>query len=156
MVSSANQLTIQKVNNLCIESLVLFPSSRISTVLTSVEYDSDGEREIPWRKAWHPTPAFLPGESHGQRSLVCYSSQGCTEWNTTEVTQHAGTHGDRKTKELRVHSGAQAHFCHPKSPQTSTLPPTSVCASVEQHTCLHFLIAISRGEHAHLVYDSQE
>ena len=41
------------------------------------------------------------------------------------------THGDRKTKELRVHSGAQAHFCHPKSPQTSTLPPTSVCASVE-------------------------
>ena len=26
--------------------------------------------EIPWRRAWQPTPVFLPGESHGQRSLV--------------------------------------------------------------------------------------
>ena len=30
-------------------------------------------RKIPWRKAWQPTPVFLPGESHGQRSLVGYS-----------------------------------------------------------------------------------
>ena len=29
-------------------------------------------RKIPWRRAWQPTPVFLPGESHGQRSLVCY------------------------------------------------------------------------------------
>ena len=27
-------------------------------------------KKIPWRRAWHPTPVFLPGESHGQRSLV--------------------------------------------------------------------------------------
>ena len=27
-------------------------------------------RKIPWRSAWQPTPVFLPGESHGQRSLV--------------------------------------------------------------------------------------
>ena len=26
-------------------------------------------RKIPWRRVWQPTPAFLPGESHGQRSL---------------------------------------------------------------------------------------
>ena len=31
---------------------------------------------IPWVRAWQPTPAFLPGESRGQRSLVCYSPQG--------------------------------------------------------------------------------
>ena len=30
-------------------------------------------RKIPWRRAWQPTPAFLPRESHGQRSLVSYS-----------------------------------------------------------------------------------
>ena len=30
-------------------------------------------RKIPWRRAWQPTPVFLPGESHGQRSLVDYS-----------------------------------------------------------------------------------
>ena len=29
--------------------------------------------EIPWRRAWHPTAVFLPGKSHGQRSLVGYS-----------------------------------------------------------------------------------
>ena len=29
--------------------------------------------QIPWRRAWQPTPAFLPGEFHGQRSLVGYS-----------------------------------------------------------------------------------
>ena len=27
-------------------------------------------REMPWRRAWQPTPAFLPRESHGQRRLV--------------------------------------------------------------------------------------
>ena len=29
--------------------------------------------EIPWRREWLPTPVFVPGESHGQRSLVGYS-----------------------------------------------------------------------------------
>ena len=29
--------------------------------------------EIPWRRAWQPTPVFLPGDSHGQRSLAAYS-----------------------------------------------------------------------------------
>ena len=31
-------------------------------------------RKIPWRRQWLPTPVFLPGESHGQRSLAGYSS----------------------------------------------------------------------------------
>ena len=34
---------------------------------------------IPWRRAWQPTPVFLPGESHGQRSLAGYSPWGHTE-----------------------------------------------------------------------------
>ena len=29
-------------------------------------------RKILWRRAWQPTPVFLPGESHGQRSLAGY------------------------------------------------------------------------------------
>ena len=29
-----------------------------------------------WRRKWQPTPVFLPGESHGQRSLVDYSPWG--------------------------------------------------------------------------------
>ena len=30
-------------------------------------------RKIPWRRKWQPTPVFLPGESHGRRSLVGYN-----------------------------------------------------------------------------------
>ena len=33
----------------------------------------DWVRTIPWRRAWQPTPVFLLGESHGQRSLAGYS-----------------------------------------------------------------------------------
>ena len=32
--------------------------------------------KIPWRRAWQPTLVFLPGDSHGQGSLVDYSPQG--------------------------------------------------------------------------------
>ena len=32
--------------------------------------------EDPWRRAWQPTSVFLPGESHGQRSLEGYSPWG--------------------------------------------------------------------------------
>ena len=41
-------------------------------------------RKIPWRREWQPTPAFSPGESHGQRSLAGYSSCGHKELDTTE------------------------------------------------------------------------
>ena len=40
--------------------------------------------KIPWRRIWQPTPVFLPGESHGHRSLGGYSSWGCKESDTTE------------------------------------------------------------------------
>ena len=36
--------------------------------------------KIPWRRAWQPTPVFLLGESHGQRSLVGYSPRGRRVW----------------------------------------------------------------------------
>ena len=39
--------------------------------------------KIPWRSKWQSTPVFLPGESHGQRSLVGYSPWCCKESLTT-------------------------------------------------------------------------
>ena len=36
--------------------------------------------KIPWRRKWLPTPVFLPGEFHGQRSLV-----GCSPWDNKEL-----------------------------------------------------------------------
>ena len=48
--------------------------------------------KIPWRRAWQPTPVFLPGESCGQRSLAGYTVQGGgKELDTTEVTQYVRT-----------------------------------------------------------------
>ena len=44
--------------------------------------------KIPWRGKWQPTPVFLLGKSHGQRSLVGYSPWGCKESDTTEATEH--------------------------------------------------------------------
>ena len=41
-------------------------------------------RPRAWRRAWQPMPAFLPGESHGQRSLAGYSPRGCKESETIE------------------------------------------------------------------------
>ena len=46
--------------------------------------------KIPWRR--QPTLIFLPGDSHGQKSLVGYSSYGCKELDTTEVIYHAHIH----------------------------------------------------------------
>ena len=37
-----------------------------------------------WRRKWQPTPAFLPGKSHGGRSLLGYSPWGRKESDTTE------------------------------------------------------------------------
>ena len=41
-------------------------------------------QEDPWRRKWQPTPVFLPGESHGQRSLEGYSPWGHKELDMTE------------------------------------------------------------------------
>ena len=42
-------------------------------------------RKIPWRRAQQPTPVFLPGESHGQRSLAGYGPHGHKESERTKV-----------------------------------------------------------------------
>ena len=34
-------------------------------------------QEDPQSRTWHPTPVFLPGKSHGQRTLAGYSPWGC-------------------------------------------------------------------------------
>ena len=52
-------------------------------------------RKIPWRRAWQPTPGFLPGESHGQRSPAGYNPWGCKESDTTEQLTHPWRDRDR-------------------------------------------------------------
>ena len=46
-------------------------------------------RKISWRSKWRPIPGFLPGKSHGQRSLA-----GCSPWGRKELdtTQEVSGH----------------------------------------------------------------
>ena len=42
-----------------------------------------GQKEL-WRRKWQPTSLFLPGKSHGQRSLIGYSPWGCKDSDRTK------------------------------------------------------------------------
>ena len=72
----------------------LLGASQVSLVVKNPPANAGDIREVgsipgsgrSWRRAWQPTPVFLPAESHGQRSLAGYSSQGYTESDTTEAT----------------------------------------------------------------------
>ena len=57
--------------------------------------------KIPWRRAWQPTPVFLPGETHGQRSLVGYSPWGHKELEMAEQLS-AAQHIKPSFNELRL------------------------------------------------------
>ena len=55
----------------------VFPSTQQASTQTC----GLNEKMDPWRRKWQPTPVFLPGEVHGQRSLV-----GCSPWGY--MTEH--------------------------------------------------------------------
>ena len=48
-------------------------------------------KKTPWRREWKPTPVFLSGELHGQRSLAGYSPWGHKQSDTTERLTHTHT-----------------------------------------------------------------
>ena len=61
-------------------SLLLLDGS----VVKNPPVNTEDEALLPgWGRKWQPTPEFLPGESHGQRSLVGYSPWGHKEADTT-------------------------------------------------------------------------
>ena len=58
----------------------------VKNLLPMQKMERCGLNAMVRRKAWQPTPVFLPGESHGQRILVDYSPQGHKESDMTEAT----------------------------------------------------------------------
>ena len=54
-------------------------------------------RKIPWKREWLPTPIFLPGEYHGQRSLAGYSPRDCMESDTAVSNIHFKEEGMQVT-----------------------------------------------------------
>ena len=61
-------------------------------------------RKIPWKKKWQPTPTFLPGKSHEQRSLAGYSPWSCKE--------QAIVHGVAKSQTRLSYWGYTYILCH--------------------------------------------
>ena len=61
-------------------------------------------QNIPWKRAWQPTPIFLPEESHGQRNLVGYSPQGHNESDMTSDIECTHTHTHTHTYFKYVYS----------------------------------------------------
>ena len=57
---------------------------------------------VKWRRQWHPTPVFLPGEFQGRGSLV-----GCRQWQQLELDMEQQT-GSKSGKEY-----IKAVYCHP-------------------------------------------
>ena len=59
-----------------------------------------------WRRKWQPTPIFVPGKSHRQRSLEVYSPWGCKEVDMTEqLKPRRNQVGERNWPEPQVNRG---------------------------------------------------
>ena len=68
-------------------------------------------RKIPWRWKWLPTPVFLPGESHRQRSLAGYSPWGQKESDRTEATD---THMEEGAEVWKCQAHPESSLAQPK------------------------------------------
>ena len=85
-------------------------------------------RKMPWRRTWQPTPVFLPGKSHGQRSLVGYSP---VQFSRSAVSdslwpherQHARPPCPSPTSGVYPNPCPLSRWCHPSYPLSSPSPP---------------------------------
>ena len=86
-------------------SRILYGSSSISKELFwSVEFAATFSQISEYHELWQPTPVFLPGESHGQRSLAGYVhgvTNSQTRLNTRACTHALSTYTDKHTGKKR-------------------------------------------------------
>ena len=89
--------TRETVNKGCINSIFYYPGIQASLVAQMVKnpptaqetgIQSQPQRskwllQMPWRSKWQPTPIYLPGGFHAQRSMVGYSPWGLKELGIT-------------------------------------------------------------------------
>ena len=93
-------------------------------IIGDVGWIPGSERVLPGEGKWQPTAVFLPGKSHGQKSLVGYSPGGCKvrhNWALTHTHIYTCTH---------AHTHTHTHTCtHQVGPAVSTpaLPASDFC-----------------------------
>ena len=90
--------------------------------------------KILWSRRWQPTPVFLPGESHGQRSLAGCSPWGHEESDTTEQLTFSFFHFMQNSSRLKrtfIHSPSKPspflprHVANQTSSHSVSEVPTS-------------------------------
>ena len=89
-------------------------------------------RLVIWRRKWQPTLVFLPGEFHGQRSLLGYSQRGHRESDPTELLNNNKVGHSFSSMEQAPFNFMAAVILEPKeikSDTVSTVSP-SVCHEV--------------------------
>ena len=64
-------------------------------------------RKFPWRRKWPPTPVFLPGKSHRQRNLVCYSPWDRKETDMTECNNKQTLSQPNVWPHIKYQTGSQ-------------------------------------------------
>ena len=106
--------------------------------------------KIPWRRAQQQSPVFLPGESHGQRSLVGYGPQGLKQSDVTSDIAHnlprshnslGGTvHKEQTWNWNPDHLGSQAlaRFTFPR--------PQATLGTSNDGYCFYFILCTVLGE----------
>ena len=110
--------------------------------------------KISWRREWIPTPVFLPGKFHGQRSLAGYSPLGrkesdTTKWLSKNVRKtQTSTVGGSKSFQVgkQVNTGT---ITHPNStgtetPVLMTLPELALCISSSGCSFVFFIISFHK------------
>ena len=105
-------------------------------------------RKVPWRRKWQPTPVFLSGEFHRQRSLAGYSQWNCKELDTSEqLTLFTSlffirvSHNHRLQNITYTHTLACTHTCcHPVvSILSSSYRTCAQMSHTHTHTHTHTL-----------------
>ena len=95
------------------KKIIPFPSAFLGfpggSVVKNPHANTGGTRDgcnpwvgkIPWRRKWQPTPVFLPGQFHGQRSQAGHCPWGCKESDMTDTHTHSThTHTHTHTHKL--------------------------------------------------------
>ena len=95
---------------------------------------------------WHPTPALLPGKSHGQRSLAGYNPWGRKDLDMTHVTKHACMQDRNKTSVCRNTSWQQELFI----PVLTTLNLKKLSNKGGRQICLRIVAVSKKRLHFHL------
>ena len=78
--------------------------------------------KIPWRRKWQPTPVFLPGESHGQRSLDGCSPCSCEESDMTEQLTRSLSFPKIRTNKMRPAPNKSTKQNIPKTKKSNFFP----------------------------------